>query len=135
MRGSSGSKAAVITILALAIVLVPNHLPNVAAPGTTQPATFYFHSQNTKTLNTITSAFWANTTQAWSGTAQTDQRTLSSSTPGIWHYYSQPGLAGNVTFTGPPTFVLYFVSSSGTGGGTVITGSPNNIAATGTEIR
>src|SRR3989442_1408020 len=125
MRGSSGSKAVLITLLALAIVLIPNHLPNVAAPGTAQPAIFFFHSQITKTLNTITSAFWANTTQAWSGTAQTDQRTVSSSTPGIWHYYSQPGLAGNVTFTGPLTFVLYFVSSSGTGGGTLITSSLN----------
>src|SRR6266568_4974816 len=131
MRGSSGSKAALITLLALAIVLVPNHLPNAAAPGTSQPATFYFHSQNTKTLNTITSSFWANTTQAWSGTAQTDQRTVSSSTPGIWHYYSQPGLAGNVTFTGPLTFVLYFVSSGGHRGGTVITGNGNSIAAAG----
>src|SRR3989442_409109 len=134
MRGSSGSKAVLITLLALAIVLIPNHLPNVAAPGTAQPAIFFFHSQITKTLNTITSAFWANTTQAWSGTAQTDQRTVSSSTPGIWHYYSQPGLAGNVTFTGPLTFVLYFVSSSGTGGGTVITGSVNKIAATGAVV-
>ncbi len=134
MRGSSGSKAALITLLALAIVLIPNHLPNVAAPATSQPATFYFHSQNTKTLNTITSSFWANTTQAWSGTAQTDQRTVSSSTPGIWHYYSQPGLAGNVSLTGPLTFVLYLVSSSGTGGGTVITANVNKITSTGAVI-
>ena len=134
MRGSSRSKAVLITLLALAIVLVPNHLPNVAAPGTSQPATFFFHSQNTKTLNTITSSFWANTTQAWSGTAQTDQRTVSSSTPGIWHYYSQPGMAGNVSFTGPLTFVLYLVSSSGTGGGTVITANVNKITSTGAVI-
>src|SRR6266566_3125779 len=134
MRGSSGSKAVLITLLALAIVLIPNHLPNVAAPGTSQPATFFFHSQNTKTLNTITSSFWANTTQAWFGTAQTDQRTVSSSTPGIWHYYSQPGLAGNVSFTGPLTFVLYLVSSSGTGGGTVITANVNKITSTGAVI-
>jgi len=134
MRGSSGPKAALITLLALAIVLLPNHLPNVAAPGTSQPSTFYFHSQNTKTLNTITSSFWANTTQAWSGTAQTDQRTVSSSTPGIWHYYSQPGLAGNVSLTGPLTFVLYLVSSSGTGGGTVITANVNKITSTGAVI-
>ena len=134
MRGSSGSKAVLITLLALAIVLLPNHLPNVSAPGTSQPATFFFHSQNTKTLNTITSSFWANTTQAWSGTAQTDQRTVSSSTPGIWHYYSQPGLAGNVSFTGPLTFVLYLVSSSGTGGGTVITANVNKITSTGAVI-
>ena len=134
MRGSSGSKAVLITLLSLAIVLVPNHLPNLAAPGTSQPATFFFHSQNTKTLNTITSSFWANTTQAWSGTAQTDQRTVSSSTPGIWHYYSQPGLAGNVSLTGPLTFVLYLVSSSGTGGGTVITANVNKITSTGAVI-
>ncbi|HYU88000.1 MAG TPA: hypothetical protein VEL52_04850, partial [Candidatus Bathyarchaeia archaeon] len=134
MRGSSGSKAVLITLLALAIVLIPNHLPNVAAPGTAQPAIFFFHSQSTKTLNTITSTFWANTTQAWSGTAQTDQRTVSSSTPGIWHYYSQPGLAGNVSFTGPLTFVLYLVSSSGTGGGTVITANVNKITSTGAVI-
>src|SRR5438094_9807539 len=134
MRGSSGSKAVLITLLALAIVLVPNHLPNVAAPGTSQPATFFFHSQNTKTLNTITSSFWANTTQAWSGTAQTDQRTVSSSTPGIWHYYSQPGMAGNVSFTGPLTFVLYLVCWSGTGGGTVITVRVNRISWTDAVI-
>jgi len=134
MRGRSGSKAVLITLLALAMVLVPNNLPSVAAPATPQPATFYFHSQNTKTLNTITSSFWANTTQAWSGTAQTDQRTVSSSTPGIWHYYSQPGLAGNVSFTGPLTFVLYLVSSSGTGGGTVITANVNKITSTGAVI-
>jgi KaiC/GvpD/RAD55 family RecA-like ATPase len=134
MRGSSGSKAVLITLLAFAIVLIPNHLPNVAAPLTLQPATFYFHSQNTRTLNTITSSFWANTTQAWSGTAQTDQRTVASSAPGIWHYYSQPGLAGNVSFTGPLTFVLYFVSSSGTGGGTVITGNVNKITSTGAVV-
>src|SRR3989454_2718597 len=134
MRGSSGSKAVLITLLALAIVLLPNHLPNVSAPGTSQPATFFFHSQNTKTLNTITSSFWANTTQALSGTAQTDQRTVSSSTPGTWHFYSQPGLAGNVSFTGPLTFTLYFVSSSGTGGGTVITGNVNKITSTGAVI-
>ncbi|OLE90877.1 MAG: hypothetical protein AUF79_08035 [Crenarchaeota archaeon 13_1_20CM_2_51_8] len=134
MRGSSGSKAVLITLLAFAIVLLPNHFPNVAAPGTSQPATFFFHSQNTKTLNTITSSFWANTTQAWSGTAQTDQRTVSSSTPGTWHFYSQPGLAGNVSFTGPLTFTLYFVSSSGTGGGTVITGNVNKITSTGAVI-
>src|SRR6266571_1552858 len=134
MRGSSGSKAVLITLLALAIVLIPNHLPNVAAPGTAQPAIFFFHSQSTKTLNTITSTFWANTTQAWSGTAQIDQRTVSSSTPGIWHYYSQPGLAGNVSFTGPLTFVLYLVSSSGTGGGTVITANVNKITSTGAVI-
>src|SRR6266704_3509679 len=134
MRGSSGSKAVLITLLALAIVLIPNHLPNVAAPGTSQPSTFIFHSQSTKTLNTITSTLWANTTQAWSGTAQTDQRTVSSSTPGIWHYYSQPGLAGNVSFTGPLTFVLYLVSSSGTGGGTVITANVNKITSTGAVV-
>jgi len=134
MRGSSGSKAVLITLLALAVVLLPNHLPNVAAPATPQPATFFFHGQNTKTLNTITSSFWANTTQAWSGAAQTDQRTVSSSTPGTWHFYSQPGLAGNVSFTGPLTFILYFVSSSGTGGGTVITGNVNKITSTGTVI-
>src|SRR3989441_2296313 len=134
MRGSSGSKAVLITLLAFAIVLLPNHFPNVAAPGTSQPATFFFHGQNTKTLNTITSSFWANTTQAWSGTAQTDQRTVSSSIPGTWHFYSQPGLAGNVSFTGPLTFTLYFVSSSGTGGGTVITGNVNKITSTGAVI-
>src|SRR5256712_12348110 len=116
MRRSSGSKAVLITLLALAIILVPNQFPNVAAPATSQPATFFFHSQNTKTLNTITSSFWANTTQAWSGTAQTDQITVSSSTPGTWHFYSHPGLAGNVSFPAPLTFTLYFVSSSGTGG-------------------
>ncbi len=98
------------------------------------------HSPNPKpspqcsSTGEITSSFWANTTQAWSGTAQTDQRTVSSSTPGIWHYYSQPGLAGNVSFTGPLTFVLYLVSSSGTGGGTVITANVNKITSTGAVI-
>src|SRR5437588_2104028 len=43
-------------------------------------------------------------------------------------------MAGNVTFTGPVTFVLYLISSSGTGGGTVITGNVNKITSAGTVV-
>ena len=39
-----------------------------------------------------------------------------------------------MSLTGPLTFVIYFVSSSGTGGGTVITGNVNKITSTGTVI-
>ncbi len=134
MREGSGSKGVLLTVLVLAIVLATNHLPNVAAPATPQPSTFFFHAQNTKTLNTITTILWANTTQAWSASVQTEQRTVSSSSLGVWHFYSQPALAGNVSFTGPLTFVLYLSSSSATGGGTVITTSVNKITSTGTVV-
>src|SRR5438552_17930076 len=134
MRGSSGSKAALITLLALVIILVPNHLPNAVASGSLQPSTFYFHNQATKTLNTISTYLWANTSQTWSSGAQFESRNVASGTPGVWNYYSQPAMAGNVTFTGPVTFVLYLISSSGTGGGTVITGNVNKIAAPGTVV-
>src|SRR5207253_261996 len=132
MRGSSGSKAVLITLLALAIVLVPNHLPNAVASGSLQPSTFYFHNQATKTLNTISTYLWANTSQTWSSGAQFESRNVVSGTPGVWNYYSQPAMAGNVTFTGPVTFVLYLISSSVTGGGTVITGNVNKITSAAT---
>src|SRR5438552_12978943 len=134
MRGSSGSKAALITLLSLAIVLVPNHLPNAVASGSLQPSTFYFHNQATKTLNTISTYLWANTSQTWSSGAQFESRNVVSGTPGVWNYYSQPAMAGNVTFTGPVIFVLYLISSSGTGGGTVITGNVNKITSAGTVV-
>src|SRR2546422_1007534 len=134
MRGSSGSKAALITLIALATVLVPNHLPNAVASGSLQPSTFYFHNQATKTLNTISTYLWANTSQTWSSGAQFESRNVVSGTPGVWNYYSQPAMAGNVTFTGPVTFVLYLISSSGTGGGTVITGNVNKITSAGTVV-
>jgi len=134
MRGSSRSKAALITLLALAIVLVPNHLPNAVASGSLQPSTFYFHNQATKTLNTISTYLWANTSQTWSSGAQFESRNVVSGTPGVWNYYSQPAMAGNVTFTGPVIFVLYLISSSGTGGGTVITGTINKITTAGTVV-
>src|SRR5436853_7285769 len=92
MRGSSGSKAALITLIALAIVLVPNHLPNAVASGSLQPSTFYFHNQATKTLNTISTYLWANTSQTWSSGAQFESRNVVSGTPGVWNYYSQPAM-------------------------------------------
>src|SRR5439155_24725581 len=84
MRGSSGSKAALITLLALAIVLVPNHLPNAVASGSLQPSTFYLHNQATKTLNTISTYLWANTSQTWSSGAQFESRNVVSGTPSLW---------------------------------------------------
>src|SRR5437667_283899 len=134
MRRSSGSKAALITLIALVIVLVSNHLPNAVASGSLQPSTFYFHNQATKTLNTISTYLWANTSQTWSSGAQFESRNVVSGTPGVWNYYSQPAMAGNVTFTGPVIFVLYLISSSGTGGGTVITGNVNKITTAGTVV-
>lgn len=134
MRGRSGPRPLLLTVLALALVLTTNHLPNVAAPATPQPSNFYFHTQTSKTLNTITTNLWANTTQSWSSTTQTVLRTVSSGSPGVWHFYSQPAVAGNVTFTGPLTFIVYFSSSSSTGGGTVITASVNKITSIGTLV-
>jgi KaiC/GvpD/RAD55 family RecA-like ATPase len=133
MRRSSGPKGVFLIVLALAIALAPS-IPSAAAPLTQQPSTFFFHKQSTKTLNTITTNLWANTTKSWSATNQNEQRSVSSSTPGIWHFYSQPAIAGNTTITGPLTFVLYFSSSSGTGTGTVITGNLNKITSSGTVV-
>ena len=134
MRRSSGPKGVFLIVLVFAIAVAPNQIPSAAAPSTQQPATFFFHKQITKTLNTITTNLWANTTKSWSATNQNEQRTVSSSTPGIWHFYSQPALAGNTTLTAPLTFVLYFSSSSGTGTGTVITGNLNKITSSGSVI-
>src|SRR5437660_10652688 len=131
MRGSSRSKAALITLLALAIVLVPNHLPNAVASGSLQPSTFYFHNQATKTLNTISTYLWANTSQTWSSGAQFESRNMVSGTSGVWNYYSQPAKAVNVTFSVPLIFVLFLISSSGTRGLTVITGNVNKITSCG----
>ena len=134
MRISSGPKGILLIVLAFAIAIAPNQIPSAAAPSTQQPATFFFHKQTMKTLNTITTNLWANTTKSWSATNQNEQRTVSSSTPGIWHFYSQPALAGNTTLTAPLTFVLYFSSSSGTGTGTVITGNLNKITSSGSIV-
>src|SRR2546425_568578 len=134
MRGSSRPKWVLFIVLVLATALVPNPLPNVAAPGTPQPSIFYFHRQSIKTLDTVNTNLWANTSQIWSTTVQAEQRTVSSSTPGLWNFYSEPAIAGNVTLTGPLTFILYFSASSGTGTGTVITGNVNKITSTGSVV-
>lgn len=134
MRRSSGPKGVFLIVLALAIAVAPNFIINAAAPSTQQPSTFFFHKQNTKTLNTITTNLWANTTKSWAATNQNEQRTVSSSTPGVWHFYSQPAFAGNTTLSGPLTFVLYFSASSGTGTGTVITGNLNKITSSGAVV-
>src|SRR5438552_15872987 len=106
MRGSSRSKAALITLLALAIVLVPNHLPNAVAPGSLQPSTFYFHNQATKTLNTLSTYLWANTSQTCSSGAEFESRNVFSRTLGLRNYYSQQPMPANVTLTGPVHFPL-----------------------------
>src|SRR5437867_6491259 len=89
MRRSSGPKGVFLIVLAFAIAVAPNQIPSAAAPSTQQPATFFFHKQITKTLNTITTNLWANTTKSWSAANQNEQRTVSSSTPGIWHFRSE----------------------------------------------
>ncbi len=99
-----------------------------AAPS--QPATFYFHKQSSRTLNNVTTALWANTTLAWSGSTQTDVRSgIKSGIPAVWDFYSQPAIAGNVTLTGPLTFNVYLGSSAVTGSTTVITGTVTEITA------
>lgn len=123
-----------LVILALFVVLIPNFPPNVNSPPPPQPSIFYLHRQDSKTLNNITTTLWANTTQLWASTTQTEARSAVRNSPGIWDFYTQPELAGNVTFTGPLTFVLYLSSSAGTGTGTVITGTVSKITATGTVV-
>ena len=135
MRGSSVSKVnSALVILALTIALIPTFPVNVQGPAPSQPSTFFLHKQDSKTLNTITTTLWANTTQLWASTTQTEQRSASRSSPGVWNFYTQPVLAGNLTFTGPLTFTLYLSASSSTGTGTVITGTVSQITSDGTVV-
>src|SRR5437879_13755033 len=110
MRRSSGSKAALITLIALVIVLVPNHLPNAVASGSLQPSTFYFHNQATKTLNTISTYLWANTSQTWSSGAQFESRNVVRGTPGVWNYYYLTAMADKVKISVRATVVLLLIS-------------------------
>ncbi len=135
MWGSSVSRVnTALVVLALTIVLIPNLPVDVQGPGPSQPSTFFLHKQSSKTLNTITTTLWANTTQLWASTTQTEQRSASRSSPGVWDFYTEPVLAGNVTFTGPLTFTLYLLASSSTGAGTVITGTVSMITSAGTVV-
>src|SRR5439155_709661 len=77
MRGSSGSKAALITLIALAIVLVPNHLPSGVASGSLQPSTFYFHNQATKTLTAYTISLTSSSYQIEQGAILNFQITVT----------------------------------------------------------
>lgn len=77
---------------------------------------------------------WANTTQLWASTTQAEVRTAARTSPAVWDFYSQPAAAGNVTFTGPLTFILYLSSSVSTGTGTVITGTVSKITSGGTLV-
>ncbi len=134
MRGSSGSRELLCVILVLAIVLIPNFPSQVYAPSPPQPSTFFLHKQSSKALNTITTVLWANTTQLWASTTQTEVRTAARTSPAVWDFYSQPAVAGNVTFTGPLTFILYLSSLTNTGAGTVITGTVSKITSAGTPV-
>jgi len=133
--GNSARRISIaLVILAILIVLSPSFPLNVHSAPPSQPATFYLHKQDSKTLNTITTNLWANTTQLWASSTQTEARNAVRNSPGIWNFYTQPELAGNATFTGPLTFILYLSSSASTGTGTVITGTVSKITTGGTVV-
>ncbi len=94
--------------------------PVKANPGN-YPVSLYFHRQASKTLDQITSVLWANVTQSWSSTTQTENRAVKSGTPGIWDFYSQPALAGNLSMIAPAAFHTWLSASTTTSGATLTT--------------
>src|SRR5215831_7410178 len=97
------------TTLPLASYLSPR-LVN-ANPGNF-PLTLNLHKQSSKTINLITTTLWANATQLWSTTVQTETRNVRNTQPGQWDYYSQPAVAGNLTITAPATIHLWMSAST-----------------------
>ncbi len=104
------------------------------ASAPSQPSTFYFHKQSLKTINTFNTTLWSNTTQTWSTTTQSEPRNAVKGTLAVWDFYTEPIFAGNTTFTGPLTFILYLVSSGNSGAATVITGTVSKVTSTGTVV-
>ncbi len=122
-----------LCLLSITCLLVFPCLPGkVHAPGVSQPSTFYFHKQISKTINTVTTTLWANTTKLWASFTQTELRTLGAGTV-TFDFYSQPGLAGNVTIQGFINFTIYLGASTNTGGGTVITATLREVNSTGSS--
>src|SRR5215831_18010533 len=106
------------TTLPLASYLSPR-LVN-ANPGNF-PLTLNLHKQSSKTINLITTTLWANATQLWSTTVQTEIRNVRNTQPGQWDYYSQPAMAGNLTITAPITIHLWMSASTALSGTTLAT--------------
>src|SRR5712692_2866086 len=94
--------------------------PAKANPGN-YPGSFYFHRQASKTIDLITSTLWANATQNWSSTTQTENRAVRTGTPGVWDFYSQPVLAGSLTTIAPATFHVWLWASAVLSGSTLTT--------------
>ena len=123
--------ARVLCLLFIACLLALPSLPGrVHASGVSQPSTFYFHKQTSKTINAIATTLWANTTTLWPSSTQTEQRNLGVGIA-TFDFYSQPSLKGNVTIQGFINFTIYFGASSNTGGGTVITATLREVNSTG----
>lgn len=115
----------------MASVLILSLLPGSArASFPSQPATFYFHKQASKSINTVTTTLWANTTKSWASSTQTEQRSLSGGTA-AFDFYGQPSSLGNVTIQGSTNFTIYMGASSNTGSGTTITATLRDINSTG----
>src|SRR5713226_18771 len=94
--------------------------PAKANPGN-YPSSLFFHKQTSKTLDLTTSNLWANATQSWSSTTQTENRAVRSGTPGLWDYYSQPALPGNLSIIAPATFHIWLSASTTISGATLTT--------------
>ena len=125
--------ARALSLLIAACLLILPVLPaKVYATGSSQPSTFYFHKQSSKTINTVTTTLWANTTKLWAPFPQIEQRNLGSG-PVAFDFFSQPSLAGNVTIQGSINFTIYLSTSSNTGPGTAITGTLREVNSTGTS--
>src|SRR2546425_11850449 len=114
-------------------VLIPALSFRVQGSSPFQTSIFYFHKQTSKTINAVTTSLWSNTTSLWSPSTQSEQRNLSGG-PAVFNFYSQPGIAGNVTVQGYVNFTLYLQASSSTGGGTVITASLGEVNSTGANV-
>lgn len=89
-----------------------------ANPGN-YPVSFYFHKQSSKTINTITTTLWANASQSWSSTAQTENQPVKNGAPAQWDFYSQPALAGNLTLTSVVVAHLWISASANLAGSTL----------------
>src|SRR5713101_8059806 len=109
-------------LLSVSLLLGSYAIPHPARanPGN-YPVNLYFHRQASKTLDQITSTLWANATQYWSSTTQTENRAVRTGTPGIWDYYSQPALAGNLTTVAAATFHVWLSANVVLSGSTLTT--------------
>lgn len=130
MRSSRGARLGLVFVLVLSNIFVLDPSPTVHA-ATQEPATFFLHKQSSKTINTINSNLWSNTTRFWSPGTQTENRTISTLIPGTWDFYTQPALAGNVTLAGLLNSTLYLSVSLTAGPGAVLNETISKISRTG----